>query len=374
MARIRVLDLDKPNGSSTPQQTPSNEERWEAIAAEMERQWQELWLKENPDKTARDYRRLPADKLLRWRAAKGKAENAAEAAEWERDHPGQKFPEHECGLTEQEHTDLERWRRNRDAAMLAANGSSSPPKTTGKAQPTKGGRKPAKPKPAESAKREAAVNDEEYVRWVEEGKQIVKQMNADKEAHEDRKMLLGKLADGVAKKYTENRLGRFAKAIGMAECTLKRCRSVYRAWYGADAPKGATPPKSYSVAQELQSHPDRFAIIERRPNLTVREARRITRRDKKEQMSVPDWLRKETRRWDSDVVKHAGLMLRDASVTDGEILPELQQIWREEIDPEILPALREACEAGLKLADYMEKVLQKPPTKEPKEPRTAAAA
>jgi hypothetical protein len=68
-------------------------------------------------------------------------------------------------------------------------------------------------------------------------------------------------------------------------------------------------------------------------------------------------------------------MLRDASVADGWISPELQQIWREEIDPETWQTLREACEAGLKLADYGEKVLREPPpTEEPKEPRTAAAA
>ena len=33
---------------------------------------------------------------------------------WERDHPGQKFPEYECGLTDRESTDLERWRRRRE--------------------------------------------------------------------------------------------------------------------------------------------------------------------------------------------------------------------------------------------------------------------
>jgi hypothetical protein len=32
---------------------------------------------------------------------------------WERDHPGEEYPEHECGLSDREYTDLNRWRRQR---------------------------------------------------------------------------------------------------------------------------------------------------------------------------------------------------------------------------------------------------------------------
>jgi hypothetical protein len=32
---------------------------------------------------------------------------------WERDHPGEEYPEYECGLSGREYTDLSRWRRQR---------------------------------------------------------------------------------------------------------------------------------------------------------------------------------------------------------------------------------------------------------------------
>ena len=37
----------------------------------------------------------------------------AERRDWERDHPGQDYPEFECGLSDREYTDFERWRRLR---------------------------------------------------------------------------------------------------------------------------------------------------------------------------------------------------------------------------------------------------------------------
>jgi hypothetical protein len=203
---------------------------------------------------------------------------------------------------------------------------------------------------------------EEYKAKVEDGRRIVKQMAADRETAENHKMKLGELADGVAKVYSEGRLERYAKDIGMPASTLKRCRSVYRAWYGEDAPKEAAPPESFSVAQELQAHPGRFDIIKQKPDLTAREARRKTRQYNKSQTTAPDWLRKETKSYFQRVLKHAGLMLADAERVGG-VEPKVQQIWREEIgdDPELVAILREACEAGLMLADCVEEVLRGPP-------------
>jgi hypothetical protein len=205
--------------------------------------------------------------------------------------------------------------------------------------------------------------DAEYEQWVKEGKQIVSQM----EAGENLKMKLGELADGVVKVYSEKKLEQFAKAIGKAACTLKRCRSVYRAWCGEEAPKGAAPPESYSVAQELQGHPDRFEIIQQKPNISTRQARGEMRRYKKSQseaeVAQDGWARKNIKAWSRNIVKDAGLILRDVSFS-GSISPEHEQICREEIDPEVWITLREACEAGLKLADHMEKVLRKQPDTE----------
>jgi hypothetical protein len=50
------------------------------------------------------------------RQARGRARNEAEKVAWERDHPGQRFPEHGCNLTPREATDLARWRRQRAKA------------------------------------------------------------------------------------------------------------------------------------------------------------------------------------------------------------------------------------------------------------------
>jgi hypothetical protein len=225
-----------------------------------------------------------------------------------------------------------------------------------------------KHKPTSAKPPAPSLEDEEYKAAVEEGKRIAKQLVADLELAENRKMRLGELADGVTKEYGEGRLSRYAKDIGMASCTLDRCRSVFRAW--RDAPKQAAPP-NFSVAQELQAHPDRFEIIERNPNLTVRDARSKMRQYKKAQLTVPDWLRTNTKRWFQDVIKHAGLVLRDAEVADSSISPELHQIWLEVIEPKLLPILREAGDALLQLTDFIEKVLQEPP---PTDDEFAAAA
>jgi hypothetical protein len=38
---------------------------------------------------------------------------ATEREAWERDHPGEDYPEHPCGLSDRESTDLTRWKRQR---------------------------------------------------------------------------------------------------------------------------------------------------------------------------------------------------------------------------------------------------------------------
>jgi hypothetical protein len=83
----------------------------------------DLWLREHPGRTAAEYRRLMRDhngEVWEWRRAKGKASNVAEQRDWERDHPGEAYPCHECSLTGREFTDLERWRRQRKRRKAAA--------------------------------------------------------------------------------------------------------------------------------------------------------------------------------------------------------------------------------------------------------------
>src|SRR5437660_1417507 len=94
----------------------------------------------------------------------------------------------------------------------------------------------------------------DYDAAIAEGKQIVAQIEKSRE----RLMRLGELAHRVEKRYRGETLKRFAAEIGIAACTLERCRSVYRAWQSDS--KEAPAPKSFAVAQELQGHPDRFEL------------------------------------------------------------------------------------------------------------------
>jgi len=83
---------------------------------EGEKAWRELWLREHPDRTAAEYRRLlrnDTSEVWDWRRAKGAASIEAERQAWERDHPGQKWSEHLCGLPDREYTDYARWQRQR---------------------------------------------------------------------------------------------------------------------------------------------------------------------------------------------------------------------------------------------------------------------
>jgi hypothetical protein len=196
-------------------------------------------------------------------------------------------------------------------------------------------------------RRTEAVID--YETAVAEGKEILAKIDSSL----DRLMRLGELADEVEKGYGEGRLNRFATEIGIAACTLERCRSVFRAW-----PKQAPAPKSYAVAQELQAHPDRFEIIRRNPDMTKREARQMKRRYDREKKSAPDYLRENTNRWFKDVVRRAGETIRDASVADGEVLPNHRRAMREVVEPKLLPTLRDAAEALVRLAAYLEQLTQ----------------
>jgi hypothetical protein len=195
----------------------------------------------------------------------------------------------------------------------------------------------------------------DYETAVAEGKEIIAEIDSSR----DRLMRLGELADEVGSGYGEGRLKRFAKEIGIAACTLARCRSVFRAW-----PKEAPAPKSYAVAQELQAHPNRLEIIRQNPDMTKRKAREIRRRHDRETRSAPDHIREEAKRWFRNVVQRAGEAIRDADFADSEVSPNLRQATREAIEPMLLPTLREAAAALIRLAAYLEQLTQEEPREE----------
>ena len=82
---------------------------------------------------------------------------------------------------------------------------------------------------------------------VREGKEIVAKREADD-------WRLGELADRVQPKYADRTLEKFAKAIGVAACTLERKRSVFRAWMDISEPA----PKSFHSASQW---PCRITLI-----------------------------------------------------------------------------------------------------------------
>jgi hypothetical protein len=92
--------------------------------------------------------------------------------------------------------------------------------------------------------------------------------------------------------------------------------------------------------------------------MTKREARLIRRRHDRETKPASDHLREEMKRWFRNVVRRAGEAVRDAGVADGEVSPKLRQATREAVEPKLLPTLREAAEALIRLAAYLEQLLQ----------------
>jgi len=86
---------------------------------------------------------------------------------------------------------------------------------------------------------------------------------------------LGELAHRVEPKYGDRTLERFGGEIGIAGCTLERRRSVFRAYIGMNPAPG--PESNYSALRELAKHPDRFAIVAKKPSITKKEAMEIMR-------------------------------------------------------------------------------------------------
>src|SRR5262245_37990763 len=109
---IRSLRRELRRLSETGDQEAHNAAFWD----EQEKLWRALWLREHPGRTAAEYRRLLHDddgEVWQWRRAKGHALIEAERRDWERDHPGQPWQEHQCGMTDREYTDYSRWLRQR---------------------------------------------------------------------------------------------------------------------------------------------------------------------------------------------------------------------------------------------------------------------
>jgi hypothetical protein len=112
------------------------------------------------------------------------------------------------------------------------------------------------------------TNEAEYLASVERCKAAIADISK-------KQWVLGDEADKVEKRYGKNRLEHFARDIDFPgePSTLGRYRDVCRAW-----PKNRGRPRFFASAQLLATHKDRFGIVERNPNISVREAREIIRK------------------------------------------------------------------------------------------------
>jgi hypothetical protein len=189
---------------------------------------------------------------------------------------------------------------------------------------------------------------------VREAKEIL-----DRSKTQERKeqMRLGELADKVVHpKYGDRTLAKFAKAIGIASCTLARYQSVYRAWDGRGIQ--APGPVSYAVLRELQDHPDRSEIVKKNPNLSKREAREFAQdhkgQAKKQKQKASDWQTAECERYFRKLMVLATDAIEAAEFTKSK---HSRQAIRKAFEPKNLPVLRQGGEAFLKIIDYLAKVL-----------------
>jgi hypothetical protein len=107
------------------------------------------------------------------------------------------------------------------------------------------------------------VGDANYKHYVEQGRQAVKNIH-------NSQCALGALAYNVRIEYGKSRLQQYADDIGAEYAALLHYRRTWQAWL---TPQGR--PESYSVAEALNPHPDRYKIVAKFPNLTVRQALEI---------------------------------------------------------------------------------------------------
>jgi hypothetical protein len=203
----------------------------------------------------------------------------------------------------------------------------------------------------------AASNDRRipYGEAVAKGKAIIAKLDGEQRRLQ---MRLGELADKVETKYRERTIAKFAKAIGVAPCTLLRHRSVYRAWDGMGI--WAPGPVSYAVLRELQDHPKREAIVKENPKISKREAQRLRfayegkqqREGKRRKGKFGDCKNEEKKRW----LRRVHILANDILRTTAGVV--VTHDMREIVEPELLSVLLESIAAQQSLVDQLEKLRQ----------------
>jgi hypothetical protein len=181
----------------------------------------------------------------------------------------------------------------------------------------------------------------------------------------------GELAHRCEPKYGEETLAKLAKAIGgIAACTLERRRSVYRAWF---VEISAAPPESFAVAQELQNHPKRGEIIEKRPNITTREARKEMQAWNEEQQKADPKLQlKRMEKILEGLLSRASKAQADAGMINTFTEEERRNLQKAIKDPKMVDdELREGAKSWIALADFFQS-LKAPRKSDEPQPKAAA--
>jgi hypothetical protein len=167
---------------------------------------------------------------------------------------------------------------------------------------------------------------------------------------------LGELADRVEPKYRDRTQARFAKALGIAPCTLKRYLSVYRAWKGII---GAPGPQSvsYSVLRELATHPQRAQILRDNPKITKQEAHEKMRdkgTGKKGAGNGKGSSSSQGRRWATKFVNLIDEVIDEAAIVDQPMTREQRYDFFMACEPDVLvPKAREASDLLHRLAEFL---------------------
>ncbi len=127
--------------------------------------------------------------------------------------------------------------------------------------------------PATDTSAPAYTNEPAYKAAVERCKAASAEITRQQWVHGDE-------ADAVTQKWGEKSLEQFADDINYhgAPCTLGRCRDVCRAW-----PKNRARARFFSSAKILATHPHRWEIVERKPDISKAEAREIMSKWRAEQ-------------------------------------------------------------------------------------------
>jgi hypothetical protein len=184
----------------------------------------------------------------------------------------------------------------------------------------------------------------EMITWedaVAEGKRLVAETTATTDRNDWR---IAELADLVVTHYREHTLANFATEIGLAHCTVQRRLTTYRNW---KAIRKADPGLllSYSVARELEKHPQRERLIKENPRMTKRQAAKLM----KAHRGKPE---NETQKWWKDLLKRANKAEADESI----VKAANRQVLLEVVEPNMLSTLREAGQASIRVADALEKL------------------